>query len=233
MAKVNSTRVAAIKANFEHSDVITEANLADLIDAIAEAAQAHQHVSTGGDGTGTGDAGAVVNLQSGTAAAKPGSPYAGDVYLETDTSKLFICFSAGSWTEVISDAGLPEVGAGDNLCVSSDGEKTTTSTEYVKVKEIKIYRPGAYRIEFALGIIGAGLTAYGRIYRNGNPVGTERSATDTSFVTFSEDIANWEEGDLIQLYYHHTGGTGSEGAKVCNFRVYYDAGPLDGYVTLA
>ncbi len=59
MAKVNSTRVAAIKANFEHSDVITEANLADLIDAIAEAAEAHQHTASGGDGTGTGDAGPI------------------------------------------------------------------------------------------------------------------------------------------------------------------------------
>ena len=233
MAKVNSTRVAAIKANFEHSDVITEANLADLIDAIAEAAQAHGHTASGGDATGTGDAGPVANLQSGAAAAKPANPEVGDVWLETDTSKLYVCFSAGTWTEIISDAGLPEVGAGDNLCVSSDGLKTTTSTDGVKAKEIKVYRPGTYRIKFDLAIIGAELTAYGRIYRNGNPIGTERSTTDTSYTTFSEDIANWEEGYPIQLYYHHTGGTGSEGAKVRNFRVYYDAGPLDGYVTLS
>ncbi len=59
MAKVNSTRISTIKANFQHADVITEDNLADLIDAIAEAAEAHQHVSTGGDGTGTGDAGPI------------------------------------------------------------------------------------------------------------------------------------------------------------------------------
>jgi hypothetical protein len=232
MSKVNSARITAIKANFEHSDVITEDNLADLIDALAEAAEAHQHIATGGDGTGTGDAGPVANLQSGTAEEKPGTPAVGDVYLETDTSKLFVCFRAGAWTEIVSDAGLPEVGAGDNLCVSSDDRKTTTSTEYIKAKEIKIYRPGTYRIKFDLGITRRRLTAFGQIYRNGSPVGTERSASQTTYTTFSEDIANWEEGDLIQLYCRQAGGTGSGGAKVRNFRVYYDDGPLDGYVTL-
>ena len=232
MSKVNSARITAIKANFEHSDVITEDNLADFIDAIAEAAQAHEHTASGGDGTGAGNAGPVANLQSGTAAAKPANPEVGDVYLETDTTKLFVCFGAGSWTEIVSDAGLPEVGAGDNLCVSSDDKKTTTSTEYIKAKEIKIYRPGTYRIKFDLGITRRRLTAYGQIYRNGNPVGTEQSASQTTYTTFSEDIADCEEGDLIQLYYHQAGGTGSGGAKVRNFRVYYDAGPLDGYVTL-
>jgi len=44
MSKVDSTRIAAIKANFEHSDVITEENLADLIDAIAEAARLRRRV---------------------------------------------------------------------------------------------------------------------------------------------------------------------------------------------
>jgi len=233
MAKVHSSRVSAIKANFQHADVITEDNLADLIDAIAEAAEAHEHTASGGDGTGTGDAGPVANLQSGAAAQKPGSPAVGDVYLESDTSKLFVCFSAGSWTEIVSDAGLPEVGAGDNLCISSDRRKTTRSTEWVKAKEIRIYRPGTYRIRFDLSIAGTDLTAYGRIYRNGSPVGTERSVSKTSYTTFSEDIANWEEGDLIQLYYHHVGGTRSERVRVRNFRVYYDAGPLDGYVTLS
>jgi len=233
MSKVDSTRIAAIKANFEHSDVITEDNLADLIDAIAEAAQAHEHTASGGDGTGTGNAGPVVNLQSGTTAARPANPEVGDVYLETDTSKLYACFSAETWSEIISDTGLPGVGAGDNLCVSSDGQKETTSETYVEAKEIKIYRPGTYRIKFDLAIVGSGLTAYGRIYRNGEAIGTERSTSETSWTTFSEDIAGWEEGDLIQLYHHHTEGTGEEGARVQNFRVYYDAGPLDGYVTLS
>ena len=100
MAKVTSSAITAVKALFETGDTLTEQSFGELIDLIAEAAEAHQHLSTGGDGTGTGDAGAVINLQSGTAAAKPGSPAVGDIYIETDTSKVYACYSAGVWTEV-------------------------------------------------------------------------------------------------------------------------------------
>ena len=105
MAKVTSSAITAIKALFETGDTLTEEGFGELIDLIADAAEAHQHLSTGGDGTGTGDAGAVINLQSGAAAAKPGSPSVGDIYIETDTSKVYACYSAGSWTEVAGGAG--------------------------------------------------------------------------------------------------------------------------------
>ena len=233
MAKVNSTRIATIKGNFEHGEVITETNLGDLIDAIAEAAEAHEHRASGGDGTGTGDAAPVVNLKSGTAAGKPANPEVGDVYLETDTEKLFVCFGAGSWTEIEDTAWIPEVSAGDNLTLSADTEKVGTDTEYVKAKEFRIYRPGAYRIKFDLGIYGSGLTGYAKIYRNGDPIGTERASNSETYTTYPEDIAGWAYGDYIQLYYRQSGGTGAEGVKVRNFRLYYDQGPLDGYVTLS
>ena len=97
MSKVTDARIAAIKALFETGDRLTEDNFADLIDAIQEAAQEHQHVSGGGAGSGTGDAGPVINLQSGTAANKPGSPAVGDIYIETDTGKVHFCISAGNW----------------------------------------------------------------------------------------------------------------------------------------
>jgi hypothetical protein len=100
MSKVDSSRIAAIKAHFEEGDELTEAGFYLLIDALAEAAQEHEHVSTGGAGSGTGDAGPVDNLRSGTAAAKPASPAVGDCYVETDTEKFYVCFSAGVWTEV-------------------------------------------------------------------------------------------------------------------------------------
>jgi len=78
MSKVTSDRIAAIKANFEHGEVITEANLADLIDAIAEAAQEHEHTTSGGPGSGTGDAGPVLKwstfLDPGEAARANSSP---------------------------------------------------------------------------------------------------------------------------------------------------------------
>lgn len=59
MAKVTSSAVAAIKALFANGKILDEENFADLIDLIADAAQAHQHTSSGGDGSGTGDAGPI------------------------------------------------------------------------------------------------------------------------------------------------------------------------------
>jgi len=56
MSKVDNTRIAAIKALFETGDTLTEQNFANLIDAIQEAAQEHEHVPGGGPGSGTGNA---------------------------------------------------------------------------------------------------------------------------------------------------------------------------------
>lgn len=74
MSKVSSERIAAIKALFETGDRITQESLADLIGAIAEAAEEHEHASGGGPGSGTGDAkplytiGALVWIIPGTLA---------------------------------------------------------------------------------------------------------------------------------------------------------------------
>ena len=56
MPKVDSTRIAALKALYQTGDTLTGTNLADFIDAVAEAAEAHEHISTGGDASGTGNA---------------------------------------------------------------------------------------------------------------------------------------------------------------------------------
>jgi len=59
MPKVTDTAIAAVKSLFETGDKLTEQSFADLIDLIADAAEAHEHKPTGGDGTGTGDAGPI------------------------------------------------------------------------------------------------------------------------------------------------------------------------------
>jgi hypothetical protein len=102
MAKVNAARIAALKALYERGDTITEQNFANLIDAIAEAAQEHEHVASGGAGTGTGDAGPVINLQNGLDADKPDSPAPGDIYIATDTTKFYICYTEGVWTDPLA-----------------------------------------------------------------------------------------------------------------------------------
>lgn len=101
MAKVDSAAIAVLKALFETGDTLLQGSFEEIMDAIAEAAEAHGHVSTGGDASGTGDASFVVNLQSGVAGAKPGTPAVGDVYIETDTSKVYVCNTAESWTEIV------------------------------------------------------------------------------------------------------------------------------------
>ena len=115
--------------------------------------------------------------------------------------------------------------ASDTLLDSSDNEEYHVALAYIKEKEITIpndifSNDSELRIKFDLKSANGAVTVYGRIYRNGVAVGTERSTTSTSYVNFSEDISGWSAGDLIQLYTR----TGSNGIVVYvqNFRVYGD-----------
>lgn len=83
--------------------------------------------------------GVATSLQSGADAAKSSSPTAGDVYLATDTSKLYVCYASGSWTHVTAAylllAGGTMTGAiamGDNkitgLGTPTAGQDAATKT---------------------------------------------------------------------------------------------------------
>lgn len=112
---------------------------------------------------------------------------------------------------------LGDAAAGDVLEASADTERTSTSNTYEKKKEIRLPRvagAGTYRIKFDLK--RSGDEAYAMVYRNGSPVGTERSGGVT-YATFSEDISGWSAGDLCQLYVKKAGGAT---AYVQNFRIY-------------
>ena len=90
----------------------------------------------------------------------------------------------------------------DDLIYSYDAEVSQVNVIYVKKKEITIGTlyptPSTLRIKFDLKY-SAYTAAYGRIYKNGGAIGTERSTSSDTYVTFSEDI-EFEEGDTIQLY---------------------------------
>lgn len=88
--------------------------------------------------------------------------------------------------------------ASDVIIASSNAYVSTTSTSYVKLKEMVCNKTGTYRIKFTMNGINVGVPVYGRIYKNGTAVGTERTCTDTP-VTFTEDVA-FTVGDLIQIY---------------------------------
>ena len=102
MAKVNAGRIAALKARFELGDTLSEQGFADLIDAIAEAAQEHEHVSGGGAGSGTGNAAPIVNVQHGPPSNRPGNPSEGDLFIDTQLNRLFVAFTAGFWTQILT-----------------------------------------------------------------------------------------------------------------------------------
>ncbi len=93
--------------------------------------------------------------------------------------------------------------AGDYLTAGPTKVASSTSASYTKLGEIKINGSGALRIKFVLQQISGSASndTFGRIYRNGSAVGTERAvAADAAMLEFSEDISGWSTGDLVQLY---------------------------------
>ncbi len=121
---------------------------------------------------------------------------------------------------------LKNFSAGDELIISSDTETHTQSQSYVKAKEIVVSRNGTLRIKFDLKTTATNKTAYGRIYRNGSPVGTEQTRTgSTAYITKSEDISGWSVGDLIQLYVRISGALTDVYTR--NLRIYSDVATRD------
>jgi hypothetical protein len=99
VSKLTNAIKQGLQAYFETGDQPTETQFQEIFERMQEGIQEHGHTASGGADSGTGDAGPVANLQHGTESEKPATPQVGDVYVETDTSKVYICFSAGVWTE--------------------------------------------------------------------------------------------------------------------------------------
>ena len=121
------------------------------------------------------------------------------------------------------------IDVGDTLLHSNDTSSSSTSTSYVKVREILIPCFGYFRVKFDLAAQesdppgGIHNTAYGRIYKNGVALGAEQSKTgDTSFVTLSEDLSGFKPGDLLQLYVKQVANGGANTVYYKNFRLYWD-----------
>lgn len=120
--------------------------------------------------------------------------------------------------------------ASDNLEISADTTRGEGFTTYAKLKEIlvRVDYAGIARVKFDLRTTNSGITAYGRIYKDGVVFGTERSTTSTTFVTYSQDIAV-EDGELIQVYARLSAYSPSQKAEVKNFRFYFDRSQIDDY----
>jgi len=111
--------------------------------------------------------------------------------------------SAAFDDNVITGAKLEHTTAGDINVTDSTGTVAITNTSYAKAKELIVGRDGGARIVFTM-LANSGGTAYGKIYKNGVAIGTERSTTSSTYVTFSEDFTGFVQGDLIQLYMYRS-----------------------------
>ena len=82
----------------------------------------------------------------------------------------------------------------------------TTSTTYVKIGSDMRVRDGAIRTRLGLRRWGTAGSVYGRIYKNGSAIGTQRSTTASAMVYFEQDF-NVNNGDRLQLYVHTSSGS--------------------------
>jgi len=107
--------------------------------------------------------------------------------------------------------------ATDTLRHSNDTVRTTSSTTYVKLKEVLLGDDlPVVRIKFT----GFVTNHYGnaQIYKNDSPIGTERQLTINS-QTFSEDFSGFVAGDKIQIY--AKANVAGETAYIRDMRFYY------------
>lgn len=148
---------------------------------------------------------------------------------ELSSAKLLNALNANA--QQIENLGIPTT-TGDALSMGNpipvlvgnapfsfnDIQRSTTSNSFVRIKETRIWRRGAYRISFEMRMSGRTGRAFGRIYRNGVPLGTERETSGTTWRIYTEDINGWEIGDYVQLWAYTTSGTFSNQVK--NLRLY-------------
>ena len=112
---------------------------------------------------------------------------------------------------LIPQGGFKPYIAGTNILALSAAAKDTIATSYTKMKEIIICRTGALRVYFTLSKPDTG-TAFGKVYKNGSPVGTERSSSGT----FNEDFSSLAIGDKIQIYAYNNA---ADIARISNFSI--------------
>ena len=108
------------------------------------------------------------------------------------------------------------ISSGESLWISNNTEVGTIDRVWKRLKSIKINNmSGTVRVRFDLMINTENTPVSAQIYKNGVAVGTMRSTTSTSYVTYTEDIS-FSRGDEIQLYVKEDYYTG----YVRNFRLY-------------
>jgi hypothetical protein len=117
---------------------------------------------------------------------------------------------------------VKSVEASSTMQMQDSSEYTTYSLEYAFVSNIfPLINLAGVTIKFDLKTeFGGGATAYGKIYRNGVPIGTERTDATGNYQTFSEDFINIKFGDNIAIYAYTTDA--NQAAYIENIQLCYD-----------
>jgi len=100
----------------------------------------------------------------------------------------------------------------NNVLVSFTVERSTTSTTATKLISVKILHPGHYNACFELRTDNSNYGVYARIYRNGAALGTQRSTTSVTYVSFCENLP-FSAGDTLEIW-----GWTSNAAAACYVR---------------
>lgn len=96
---------------------------------------------------------------------------------------------------------------GDVAFYSDDTEKPTDgASSWTTIKEIVVGAGGGFRISFQMKMASGGQTIYGQIWRDGSPVGTERSQPANGYGTYQEDISGGSAGEVWSLMGKSSGG---------------------------
>ncbi len=111
----------------------------------------------------------------------------------------------------------------NNLTYADNSSTVVSNPSYILLKSIIITQniSGIQNTSFMMRTISFGSTAYGKIYKNGVPIGTEQSSTTSGgpFDTFTENITqSWNVGDTFELWGYRTTFAG----YVQNFQMSYD-----------
>jgi hypothetical protein len=126
--------------------------------------------------------------------------------------------NAATATAAAAVLGLVDT-TGTDVWVSHDEELVfAPGTSYVKKKTIQLgilpLVGGNLKVYFELKHTLSGNVAYGRIYKNGAALGTERTDNTGNYQPFTE-VLNFAAGDAIQLYCKSSSGN----IAIRNFRI--------------
>jgi hypothetical protein len=126
--------------------------------------------------------------------------------LEISADLVALLYAAGGGPYALSD----------DILVADDAEVSGDHDGYTKIKEIDLgYLSGTIRISFDLKC-ASGHWVHGCIYKNGVALSDEHNINDTSYFTYTDELA-LAKGDLVQLYIFNSDA--GFPASVRNFRV--------------